>query len=382
MIKRRWLGAKGAEHEAQNEKKTPFFKRLLFWRYMPLTIKTTVVFGALFTVIMVLFAVSMILGVQSAINSGHLIAGEGFSLFWTYFWAIFLVGVLAAVAIALGALASRIMLSPIRKMTDKIDEITENNLSVRLDDVDNQDELRELTKRINGLLTVLDEAFDRQSNFVTDAGHELKTPIAVLQGYSRLLKRWGTTKPEILQESIDAIWRESNNMQKLVEQLSALARLGKTQLNKTEFSVAAALEEVIAGYGVMETGHIFVLNKPPTDEVKVNGDKELITRSVRALIDNAIKYTDKGSTVTVGTFADDFDNAVIYVEDNGDGISEEDMPKVFDRFFRCDKARSRQSGSSGLGLSIAKSIADLHEGDITVTSVLGAGSKFTIRLPL
>jgi len=327
---------------------------------------------------MAVFAVFLAIGLSNAIDSGDIIIGEDFSTRTTFAITVVLAVILATVATFLGALASSIVLRPVRKIVSQIDSITEQDLSVRLDEVDSQVELRQLTGRINGMLDTIERAFIRQRNFVTDSSHELRTPIAVLQGYANLLKRWGKTKPDVLAESVEAIYRESHNMQRIVEQLSTLARLGWAELKRSTFCVSEPLEEVVSGYKLTAKKHNITYAKKPAPQI--NADKALVVQAVRAIVDNAVKYTKEGGSITVSSFPDGEGNTVITVADTGEGISEEDLPKVFGRFFRCDKARERKSGSSGLGLSIARSIIDLHHGTITVESKLGVGSKFIIKI--
>jgi len=352
--------------------------RFNLWRRLSLTTKTSLIFSGLFYLIMAVFAVFLVIGLVNAIDSGDIIIGDGFSAGQTFAITAVLAVILAAVATLLGALASSIVLRPVRKIVSQIDNITEQDLSVRLDEVDSQIELRQLTGRINGMLDTIERAFIRQRNFVTDSSHELRTPIAVLQGYANLLKRWGATKPDVLAESVEAIYRESHNMQRIVEQLSTLARLGRAELKRTTFCVSEPLEEVVSGYKLTAKKHNITYTQRTSPQI--NADKALVVQAVRAIVDNAVKYTKDGGTITVGSFPDEDGNVVITVADTGEGISEEDLPKVFGRFFRCDKARERKSGSSGLGLSIARSIIDLHHGTIMAQSELGSGSKFTIKL--
>ncbi|MCL2370160.1 MAG: ATP-binding protein [Firmicutes bacterium] len=360
-----------------NEFDQPQGGRFNIWRRLSLTAKTTIVFSGLFSLIMTILGIIAIISVSNAIDNGEIILSDDFRLLRTFIWIFLLTGALAIVATIIGAIASTIMLRPIRKIVKQIDNITEADLSVRLDEVDSQTELRQLTNRINGMLDTIERAFVRQRNFVTDSSHELRTPIAVLQGYANLLKRWGTEKPDVLEESVEAIYRESHNMQRIVEQLSMLARLGWAELKKTTFYVGDPLEEVVTGYKMTASKHNITYNQktaPP-----ISADKHLLVQAVRAIIDNAVKYTPEGGDITVNSYADN-DDVVIEVVDTGEGISKEDLPKVFGRFYRCDKARERKSGSSGLGLSIARSIIDLHHGTISAESQLGVGSKFIIKI--
>ena len=245
--------------------------------------------------------------------------------------------------------------------------------------MDSSDELRELTDRINAMLDNLEQSFDRQKKFVSDASHELKTPIAVIQGYSGLLKRWGKSDPEVLDESIDSIAREAENMKRIVEQLLLLARIGRYMLTLEEIDVGGEIKSAIDGYELVCKTHNFSLEAD--SGVIAIADKNLFTECVRAVADNAIKYSNENTTISFTVHADG-GYAVVKIIDSGRGISPADLPHVFDRFYRCDKSRGRDKNSSGLGLTIAKSAVEMMNGTIEAESELGKGSTFTLRFPL
>ena len=148
-------------------------------------------------------------------------------------------------------------------------------------------------------------------------------------------------------------------------------------MNKTRFNLCEVLDDMVDGYRVVNTTHKITFNGDA--EITVDTDKNMLLESVRTLVDNAIKYTPAGGKINVSSFLEG-EKAVIRVTDTGVGISAEDLPKVFDRFYRCDKARGRDSGSSGLGLTIAKSIVEMMGGKIFVESEVDKGSTFTIEL--
>lgn len=339
---------------------------------VPITVKMTIIYSFIFTIVLVAFTVFY---VESMRKSGISDAEYMQSLKIT---SSILVIVVVAMYAATVWLSSQFMLKPIRSITDKIDEVKGDNLSARLDQVDSQDELMELTNRINKMLDNLEESFLRQQNFVADASHELKTPISVIQGYSNMLMRWGKSDPKILDEGIDAISRESENMKRIVEQLLLLARLGNFSLNRTEFNLVEVVSEIADSYKMLDFKHAISF-KRGTDNITVNADKNLLTESIRAIVDNAIKYTpDDGKIVISCGLCEG--KPQITVADTGIGIKQEDLPHIFERFYRCDKARGREKGSSGLGLSIAKSIVETMGGNIEVESTVGSGTAFTINL--
>lgn len=339
-----------------------------------ITAKTTVVFTVVFGLMLIGYAAFVLASIGTL--EGGVVSEEYMQrLVVTSAVVVLVFIVLGAV---LGGFSSQYMIDPVRKMTRRVKEISEENISARLDPVDTQDELMELTEQINSMLDSLQQAFERQENFVSDASHELKTPLAVIAGYANLLRRWGKDDPKILDEAVNAISRESENMKRIVEQLLWLAKLGDFALNCTEFNLYETVADVVEGYKLLNTGHQIELSGEPS--VTLNTDKNLLTEAVRTLVDNAIKYTPaaKGS---IKLFIECVEGGVeIAVQDNGVGIAEADRTQIFDRFFRCDKVRGRESGSSGLGLTICKQIVEMMGGTISVESELGKGSTFTIAL--
>lgn len=362
-----------------------FFPFVLLWRgvkkvasriRIPITVKTTFIYTLLFTVALVLIDVFIVSSVSEHLESLGL-RDDGYigTLILTSA-ALILISV--AVVSALGSLASKSMLSPIRRMIKRIDKISGDNLSTRLDDVDSQDELRELTERINKMLDNLEQSFDRQKKFVSDASHELKTPIAVIQGYSNLLLRWGKSDPAVLDESLESIAREADNMKRIVEQLLLLAKIGRYMFTPENVELSAELSSVMDGYSLVCKTHKFEFVS--NGEIFAKLDRNMFTECVRAVIDNAVKYSDENTAVTVTLKSED-GYAVIKIADCGQGISEADLPHIFDRFYRCDKSRNRDAHSSGLGLTIAKSIVEMMGGTIEAESELKKGSVFTLRFP-
>ncbi len=281
--------------------------------------------------------------------------------------------------IVLGAVAGQGMLNPVREMIRSLKGMNAKKLSVRVDVADTQDEFRELAEIINNMLRSLEDSFSQQTAFVGNASHELRTPIAVIQGYSNLLSRWGKEKPEIVDEAIPAIKKEAENMKTLVEKLLFLTKLGnRYELNYSQYVLDETIEEIVNETRMIDTQHHIVLRKGKSTEIEA--DRELIKLTLRIFMDNAIKYTPHGKSIEIGCSIID-GNVSILVKDYGQGIDEADLPHIFERFYRCDKARGRQEGSTGLGLSIAKQIVDLHNGEIIVSSKKGIGTQFLIELP-
>lgn len=343
---------------------------------LSVTAKTTIVFALVFGALITIYVVILISSVETEMTAAAMEGAKKylFRLKWT---SAILVVVFVALGAALGNIASHYMMEPLRRMIKQIDEIGSEDLSKRLSVVDSQDELTELTKQINEMLDEIEDTFERQSNFISDASHELKTPISVIQGYANMLKRWGKTDPALLDESIDTLLSEAENMKRIVQQLLLLAKIGNLTMEKTKFDMVEVLREVVEQYSL--TDHGKTLEFVGSEEIFVETDKNMLIESVRSLVDNAIKYTGDGGRITVECKRDD-EGAQITVSDNGIGIAPEHLPHIFERFYRCDKTRSRANGSSGLGLTITKSIVEMMGGKISVQSRLKEGSTFTIQL--
>ncbi len=242
-------------------------------------------------------------------------------------------------------------------------------------------DLAGLETAVNNLIARMHAGYRQQVRFVDDASHELRTPIAVIQGYADMLSRWGKTDEKVLSESIRAIQTEAAHMKTLVEQLLFLARgdAGRQELNMRPLDLAALTREVWEESRMIDEGHEYAQDAP--EPVPVRGDEALLKQAVRILVDNARKYSPPDSRITLRAYSDGT-NACADVQDNGVGISAADAPQIFDRFFRGDGARTADSGGSGLGLSIARWIVTRHGGHFQVRSYEGVGTRMTIVLPL
>ncbi|MBC5628814.1 HAMP domain-containing histidine kinase [Clostridium sp. NSJ-6] len=242
-------------------------------------------------------------------------------------------------------------------------------------------ELHGLEDAINKLLDRMRDSYRQQARFVSDASHELRTPISVIQGYANMLDRWGKNDKEILDESIAAIKSESENMKNLVEQLLFLARgiNGKTQLTRTEFLLNDMIGEVFEESKMIDQNHIYrYIN---SENISINGDSGLLKQTARILVENAAKYTESGGEIILKVGTNPKGEPYFYIQDNGIGIDNEDIPYIFERFFRADTARVRKNGGTGLGLSIAKWIIDSHKGFFSVLSRKEIGTRITVFLP-
>lgn len=243
-------------------------------------------------------------------------------------------------------------------------------------------DLKGLEMAINNLLERMRESYRQQSRFVSDASHELRTPIAVIQGYVNMLDRWGKEDETILAESIEAIKNESDHMKKLVEQLLFLARgdSGRNQLKFEEFSLNDMMKEVYEESLMIDENHLYEFQG--SNEAKVYADMSMLKQTARILVDNAAKYTLEKDVISLKCGVNSEGYSFFSVQDNGIGMKESDVSHVFERFYRSDVARDKKTGGTGLGLSIAKWIVEKHEGYFEVLSREELGTRITVVLPL
>jgi len=287
---------------------------------------------------------------------------------------------LAAVSLSLvlGAVLTHQLLKPLDDITAVALRITRaDDLSRRLPDTGRRDEIGRLTMVLNQTLERLERLFHARQRFLADVSHELRTPLTTIRGNIDLMRRMGEADPE----TIDVVQDELRRMTRLVDDLLLLARAdtGSLPIQHEVVELDTVFLEIYRQVKAIDHPVQIVLKE--VDQVNVLGDQDRLRQLILNLVDNAIKYTPGGGMVSL-SLSKTNGEAEIEVVDNGVGISSEDLPRVFDRFYRVDKARSRNLGGSGLGLSIARWIAQAHGGSIRVESKLGEGSKFTITLPL
>ncbi len=324
------------------------------------------------------------------------------------FWLIFALGCLTALRLILWLFSCLRATERIRKYLRPIDDIAQVTESISAHGFDESkfqsledaidhlngvspdeelnigdDDLVGLETAVNNLIARMRRGYRQQVQFVDDASHELRTPIAVIQGYADMLARWGSTDEKVLQESIQAIQTETEHMKTLVEQLLFLARgeSGRQTLNMAGADLAALTAEVFEESRMIDPDHEYILRRPE-GPVSVRMDVAMLKQAVRILADNARKYSPLGARITFRTYIRDGESACVDVQDNGVGIAREDVPRIFDRFYRAGSARTDGVGGSGLGLSIARWIVSRHGGRFEVTSWPGVGTRITILLRL
>lgn len=241
-------------------------------------------------------------------------------------------------------------------------------------------ELQGLEKAVNDLLTRAQDSYREQARFVSDASHELRTPIAVIQGYADMLQRWGKDDEKVLEEGITAIQTESGHMKKLIEQLLFLARgdNGRNPFVPEQVDLSELMKEVYEESMMIHPERVWRLDAEAP--VMTVGDVAMLKQTVRILVDNAVKYTREGDKISLRARYKD-GVPCFEVQDNGIGIKQEDLGHIFDRFFRSDPARTRATGGTGLGLSIAKWIVDRHGGYFDVFSREEFGTRIGVVMP-
>lgn len=246
-------------------------------------------------------------------------------------------------------------------------------------------DLQGIENALNDLIERMRASYRQQVQFVSDASHELRTPIAVIQGYVNMLDRWGKDDEAILTESIDAIKNEASHMQKLVEQLLFLARgdSNRQTLDKKNCSLNDIMREVYEESLMIDEKHHYKYEEK--GNAYVLADADMLKQSVRILVDNAAKYTEKGQDIIirVGLLNNEKESDTPYyeIQDDGIGMKKQDVEHVFDRFYRADEVRNSKTGGTGLGLAIAKWIVEKHNGYYEIISREGLGSRFRVILP-
>ncbi|NLF65685.1 MAG: HAMP domain-containing protein [Chloroflexi bacterium] len=304
---------------------------------------------------------------------------EEFETFNQLVIAAAFLGLAAATASAFVAtLISPRLFRPLEEIARLAGQISRaDDLSRRLPDTGRDDEIGQLTLALNQTLARLEELFTAQQRFLADVSHELRTPLTTIRGNVDLMRRMGGADDV----SLDDIEAELERMTRLVNDLLLLARadVGSLPVTTETVEMDTLLLDVYRQVKALRPKVEVTLEE--VDQVQVTGDSDRLKQLILNLVDNAVKYTPAGGQVFLSLHKDE-GYAELTVRDTGIGIPEEDLPFIFDRFYRVDKARARAHGGSGLGLSIARWIVDVHKGTLTVDSKVGEGTTFTVRLPL
>jgi heavy metal sensor kinase len=296
---------------------------------------------------------------------------------------LLLIPMLLLLASAGGYWMSRRALAPVVQITQTAERIGSRDLSSRLAVPQSHDELQHLSETLNGMLERLEAAFRRITQFTADASHELRTPVALMRTTAELSLRKPRAEADY-RGALTQILRELETTSALIENLMLLARAdsGVEALHFASVDLSETLREVCRQGRVLAQGkQIRFQEEIANSPVIVEGDTQALQRLFLILFDNAVKYTPAGGSVTVSlTDANRF--AVAEIRDTGIGISQAELPHIFERFYRADRARSREMGGVGLGLSIGRWIAEAHGGTIEAESTPSQGSVFRVRLPI
>jgi signal transduction histidine kinase len=269
----------------------------------------------------------------------------------------------------------------ILRISDMAEHMYINNLNQRIGSPSRDAAVCQLVDTINAMFTRLEKDVQKQTFFISDASHEMRTPIAVIKGYTDLIDRWGKNNPRIMQESIDAIKAETNRINALVLSLLTLAR--GDEVGKDRPADPVSLNDTCAD-AIKESAVIRKNQKVKLIEHShevIMGDYEMILQLIRLFMDNASKYAKENHDELHMIVSGDANGSHLSVKDFGIGISDEDLPYIFERFYRADKSRNSRIPGFGLGLPMAEMIARAHNAAICVHSEVNVGTEFTVTFP-
>jgi two-component system sensor histidine kinase ArlS len=296
---------------------------------------------------------------------------------------LWILGICTLLAVILslfgGRWLSNIIMRPISNMIKTMEDIEQSGVLKKINiQIETKDELQTMAKTFNRMIDRLQANLEKQSQFVSDASHELKTPLTIIKSYANLLRRHGLDNKEIADEAIQAIHSEATRIQKMTETFLDLASLeNDTALEMNEVNLVSLCQSIQKQLRDVYKREITLQYRE--SPITLNADELKIKQVIIILLDNAIKY----SSSKIEVFLEKNEHqAIIRVKDYGIGIPQEEIENIFERFYRVDKARSRETGGSGLGLHIAKRIVKLHKGDIKINSKEGVGTEVAIYLPI
>jgi signal transduction histidine kinase len=290
-------------------------------------------------------------------------------------------GVLFVASLGVGWVVAGRVLRPIGRITAVARDIQATDLSRRIELPGPDDELKQLADTFDAMLARLDAAFAAQRQFIADASHELRNPLAIIRTNVDVALADPSADPDDLRHTIAVVKRASGRMARLVDDLLALARRQEPILEHEPVDLGVAVAEASDDFVVPAAARNIVLDRVTAPDVVVTGDRDALKRAVANLLENAVRLAPEGSRIRLATGSEG-DRAWIAVTDEGPGIAPEDQPHVFDRFWRADKGRSRADGGTGLGLAIVRQIAESHGGEVRLQSKVGVGSSFVIWLPV
>jgi heavy metal sensor kinase len=274
-------------------------------------------------------------------------------------------------------------LAPVNAIIETARGVGVQNLTARLAVPPANDELRRLSETLNAMLGRIEASVKRITQFTADASHDLRTPVALIRTSAELALRRPRSDDEY-RETLARILAASEETTHLIENLLTLARAdaGAAELHFSDFDLVPRMEKIAEEAGILASiKEIRVVRDLPASPVPVSADPVALERLFLIVLENAVKYTPRGGRIEL-KLSNGSGIAKVEVRDTGIGIGEKDLPHIFERFYRADQTRSRESGGSGLGLAIAQWIVDQHHGTIEAQSALGAGSVFRVTLPV
>lgn len=303
---------------------------------------------------------------------------------------VLLGGIITIVAaLAVAYFISRSISRPIRQMQQTSQQIAKGDFSKKID-VRSKDELGELAKSLNAMADELQQKMESlrqldriRTDFVANVSHELRTPLTSIKGFIETLEDGAINDTKNAMRFVSIIKKHADRLENIINDLLSLSELElqKDAINKTDFDLKNLVEEIVLGFGhsLSAKNHKLTLDSHGRNFI-LRADADRIEQVFVNLIDNAIKYTREGGQIDVSLLEED-ETITASIQDNGIGIAKEHLDRVFERFYRVDKARSRELGGTGLGLSIAKHIISAHNGKIHIESEVGRGTKVTLTLP-
>ncbi|MDO7907476.1 HAMP domain-containing histidine kinase [Paenibacillus sp. JX-17] len=298
---------------------------------------------------------------------------------------MFIGGAAALVLSAAGGIfLSRKLVKPVQSMAETMGRIKQNGMQERVAVTDNGDELSDLARTFNELMSELEASFQQQKQFVEDASHELRTPLSIVEGHLSLLRRWGKDDPVILEESLNVSLLEMQRLKGIVNELLELSRAEQESDLHGVLSVEIepVIRFVVSNFELLHSDFTFHQDIDGIHSTRIRITPQHLEQVLVILLDNAVKYAGDSTDIRITAYTSVAQWLTLEVQDYGIGIPPEDLPHIFDRFYRVDKARSRAAGGTGLGLAIAERLVRRYGGRIEADSEPGSGTVFRIHWPL
>ncbi len=279
---------------------------------------------------------------------------------------------------------TRYILRPVKYIKTTIEAFEDDPMTnIRANNTNSNNEFSDLINLLNRMIDRIQSLIAAQQQFVSDVSHELRTPVTIVKGHMDLLNRWGKDEPEVLEDSIKSSLAEMQRMEILINEMLNLTRAEQIPIENVQevTEIGGLVHRVFDNFKLIHPDFVFTFDDDLIQAANVKVRQDHMEQIIIILADNAIKYSVARKEIHFA-LSQTTNRVEIGIQDFGEGLSSEDAARVFDRFYRVDKARSRAKGGNGLGLSIAQRLVDAYGGEIAIESALGSGSVFTIRLPL